>query len=56
VGVAMVWFSDMRIRFKLIVLFIITGSVPLLIVSFLGSSLATDALVKKSFNRKRSRA
>ena len=47
----MVWFSDMRIRFKLIVLFIITGSVPLLVVSLLGSSLATDALIKKSFNQ-----
>ncbi len=45
------FFSDMRIRFKLIVLFIITGSIPLAIVGYLGSSLATDSLMDKSFNQ-----
>ncbi|BCS96347.1 hypothetical protein DSLASN_19790 [Desulfoluna limicola] len=45
------FFSDMRIRFKLIVLFIITGSIPLAVVGYFGSSLATDSLMDKSFNQ-----
>ena len=43
-------FSDMRIRFKLILLFIITGSIPLVIIGYLGTELATDTLMDKSFN------
>lgn len=44
-------FSNLRIRFKLIILFIITGSIPLVIVGFSGSRLATEALLNKSFDQ-----
>lgn len=44
-------FSDMRIRFKLILLFILSGSIPLVIAGFFGGKLTTASLMDKSFNQ-----
>jgi len=43
--------SNLRIRPKLLFLFLITGVVPLLVVGLFGSKLAADALMEKSFNQ-----
>lgn len=45
----MIRLSDFRIRPKLILLFLLTGIIPLLVVGLLSSKVATDALLKKSF-------
>lgn len=45
----MIRLSDLRIQPKLILLFLLTGIIPLLIVGLLSSKVATDALLKKSF-------
>ena len=45
------WVSDIRIRFKLVILLIITGAIPLLIIVFFVHGLITDALMEKSFNQ-----
>ncbi|WP_300670690.1 response regulator [Desulfoluna sp.] len=44
-------FSDMRIRFKLVLLFIITGSIPLLIAGYFGGRLVTTTLMDNSFDQ-----
>ena len=44
-------FSDMRIRFKLILLFIISGAVPLVVIGYFGARLSTDSLLDKSFDQ-----
>lgn len=44
-------FSNVRIRPKLIFLFLMTGVIPLAIVGLLGGKLATDSLMDKSFNQ-----
>ena len=43
--------ADIRIRSKLIVLFILAGSIPLLTVGLIASNLASDSLMEKSFNQ-----
>lgn len=47
----MIRLSDIRIRSKLVFLLVTVGAIPLLIVSILGSKLATDALMEKSYNQ-----
>ncbi|SCY19083.1 response regulator [Desulfoluna spongiiphila] len=44
-------FSDMRIRFKLILIFIISGAIPLVVIGYFGARLSTDSLLDKSFNQ-----
>ena len=43
--------ADLNIRPKLIILFVLTGIIPLLIAGYYGSILATNALMEKSFNQ-----
>jgi len=43
--------ADLRIRPKLIILFVLTGILPLLIAGYYGSQLATNALMEQSFNQ-----
>lgn len=43
--------ADLKIRPKLIILFVLTGILPLLIAGYYGSQLATDALMEQSFNQ-----
>ncbi|WP_027361333.1 response regulator [Halodesulfovibrio aestuarii] len=47
----MVRLSDIRIKSKLVFLLVFVGAVPLLIVSIVGSKLATDELMEKSYNQ-----
>lgn len=47
----MIRLSDVRIRPKLVFLFLIAGVIPLLVIGFFGSKLATDSLMEKSFNQ-----
>ncbi|SIO12135.1 response regulator [Halodesulfovibrio marinisediminis] len=47
----MIRFSDIRIRFRLVLLLVFVGAIPLLVVSLVGSRLTTDALMEKSFNQ-----
>jgi tubulin-specific chaperone A len=47
----MIRFSDIRIRSKLVFLLVSVGAIPLLIASIVGSKLATDALMEKSYNQ-----
>ncbi|QJB57087.1 response regulator [Pseudodesulfovibrio sp. zrk46] len=47
----MIRLSDIRIRPKLIFLFLVTGILPLMVVGFFGTKLATDSLMEKSFNQ-----
>jgi len=42
--------ADLKIRPKLIILFLISGILPLLIAGYYGSKLASSALMEKSFN------
>ncbi len=42
--------ADLNIRPKLIILFLISGILPLLIAGYYGSKLASSALMEKSFN------
>ena len=46
----MLRFSDIKIRPKLLILFIATGIIPLLIVGLYGNLLTVDSLMEKSFN------
>lgn len=50
-GALMIRLSDIRIRPKLVFLLVSVGAIPLLIVSIVGSKLATDALMEKSYNQ-----
>ncbi len=43
--------ADLRMRPKLVVLFVLTGILPLLIAGYYGSILASNALMEKSFNQ-----
>jgi CheY-like chemotaxis protein/HAMP domain-containing protein len=43
--------ADLKIRPKLIILFVLTGILPLLIAGYYGSQLATHALMEQSFNQ-----
>jgi len=47
----MIRLSDIRIRPKFIVLFLLTGIIPLVATGLFGSKLATDSLMEKSFNQ-----
>ena len=47
----MIRLSDIRIRPKLIILFLLTGVIPLITVGLFGSNLATNSLMEKSFNQ-----
>jgi len=42
--------ADLNIRPKLIILFLLSGMLPLLIARYYGSKLASGALMEKSFN------
>jgi len=44
-------FSDMRIRFRLILFFIISGAIPLISIGYFGTRLSTVSLMDKSFNQ-----
>ncbi|MCP4720324.1 MAG: histidine kinase, partial [Desulfobacteraceae bacterium] len=43
--------ADLNIRPKLVILFVLTGFLPLLIAGYYGSKLAANALMEKSFNQ-----
>ncbi len=43
--------ADLKIRPKLVILFVLTGILPLLIAGYYGSQLATNALMEQSFNQ-----
>jgi len=43
--------ADLRMRPKLVILFVLTGIIPLLIAGYYGSQLASQALMKKSFSQ-----
>ncbi len=43
--------ADLKIRPKLIILFLLSGILPLLIAGYYGSKLVTTALMEKSFNQ-----
>lgn len=47
----MIRISDLRIRSKLVLLLVTVGAIPLLVVGLVGTRLATDALMEKSFNQ-----
>lgn len=50
-GGVMIRISDLRIRSKLVLLLVTVGAIPLLVVGLVGTRLATDALMEKSFNQ-----
>jgi CheY-like chemotaxis protein/HAMP domain-containing protein len=43
--------ADLKIRPKLLILFLVSGILPLLIAGYYGSQLATTAMMEKSFNQ-----
>ena len=43
--------ADLKIQPKLIILFVLTGILPLLIAGYYGSKLASTALMEASFNQ-----
>ncbi len=43
--------SDLKIRPKLVILFILTGLLPLILACYYGSHLSVDALMEKSFSQ-----
>jgi len=47
----MVRLADIRIRLKMVLLFILAGTIPLLTVGSIVSNLASQSLIEKSFNQ-----